>query len=375
MFVTTSEQRGGILVAVITGGRPELRRRPTAAYLPQIRDMVDGAAWILSDTDADSYEPDGHDHLIYPRAWAEEYAAAHWMQPEPPQPGAFLGAFPGREWACREAERRGCWAVLQLDDNIDWLCFLRGTGASKHLVTNSGGMALFLDLLAGVLLSTNARTVGAQLSSVNPSSQQARQVARAGFPYSLFLEQVGPGREEWFGPFEDDITHSLQYGSRDDGATAAVIPTLIYQKETSSKTGMRAHYNETRAVQLQRLFPEAAKINIRATRSNGRGEPRVFHTMPRGAIRNPLVVRDPTLFGAVRDRLQQLTEEWYEAEAAGNREKVRRRSEQAARMRTERLDQVARSGGHTISPAPDTVLPTEAQVAGAVPDGPALMTP
>jgi hypothetical protein len=327
MFVTTSEQRGGILAAVISGGRPELHRRPTAAYLPQVRKAgVSGAVWCVSEPDAARYEVDGNPLLTYERSWAEEYAAAHWMQPEPftPGAGAFLGAFPGREWACREAERRGCWAVLQLDDNIDWLCFLRGTGASKHFVTAHGGMALFLDLFAGVMLSTNAWTVGAQLDAVNPSAKQ--KVARAGFPYSVFLERVGPGREPWYGPFEDDITHSLQYGSRADGATAAVLPTLHYKKESKSKTGMRAHYGDSRAVQLQRLFPQSAKVNVRATRSNGRGEPRVFHTMPPGAIRNPLVIRDPALFGAVRSRLQELAAEWLVAEEAGNRAKVARRT-------------------------------------------------
>jgi hypothetical protein len=266
---------------------------------------VAGAEWCVSSVDAAGYERDAHDLMVYDRGWAEEYAAAHWMMPKPPETGAFLGAFPGREWACREAERRGCWAVLQLDDNIDWLCFLRGTAASKHFVTARGGMGLFLDLLAGIMLATNAWTVGAQLDAVSPSAKQASVVARAGFPYSLFLERVGPGRESWFGPFEDDITHSLQYGSR-----------------------------EERAVQLQRLFPQAAKVNVRATRSNGRGGPRAFHTMPPGAVRNPLVVRDRDLFGRVRDAFQSLTEEWWADEAVANREKIVRRTEQAARMRS-----------------------------------------
>jgi len=44
------------------------------------------------------------------------------------------------------------------------------------------------------------------------------QIARAGFTYSMFVEKVGPGREPWYGPFEDDITHAFQYGIRADGA-------------------------------------------------------------------------------------------------------------------------------------------------------------
>jgi hypothetical protein len=331
-YVTTEEQRAGILVAVVSGRRPELKARHVAGMLPQVAEAGPaGVVWSVSEADAETYEPDGYPFAPYPRAWAEGYAAAHWMLPDPP--GEFLGAFPGREWACREAERRGCWAVLQLDDNIDWLCFLRGTNWSRRFAHARGGLALFLDLLAAVALSTNAWTVGAQLDAVNPLLREAQTVARAGFPYSLFLERVGPGREDWFGPFEDDITHSLQYGSRADGATAAVLPTLHYKKDPGSKTGgMRDHYDQRRALQLQRLYPQSARINVRATRSNGRGEPRVFHTMPPGAMRNPLRVRDPVLFGNVRDRLAEMAGEWYEGEVEGNREKAARRVAQAGRM-------------------------------------------
>jgi hypothetical protein len=363
---TSPEQRAGVLACVITGGRPELRHRPTAKFLPALRAAgVQDVLWVVSDQDAPAYELDEHPLCVYPRAWAEEYAAAHWMQPQPPQPGAFLGAFPGREWACQEAERRGCWAVLQLDDNVDGLSFLRRS--ALDFVAERGGLGLVADLLAGVALSTNARMVGAQLASVAPSSRQARQVARAGFPYSVFLERVGPGREEWFGPFEDDITHALQYGSRPDGATAAVMPSVHYHKENKHRSGMRAHYGDTRAVQLQRLFPEAAKVNVRATRSNGRGEPRVFHTMPPGAIRNPLVIRDRALYGAVRDRLSALVVEKMEAERQVIREKVARRAQQAEKMREKRL-RGTRSPSATV-PAPDVQLPTEAEVAAAADPG------
>lgn len=367
MSATTSpEQRAGVLVCVITGGRPELRHRPTAKFLPALRDAgVADVLWVVSDQDAPGYEDDGNPLCVYPREWAEEYARDHWMQPEPPQPGAFLGAFPGREWACREAERRGCTAVLQLDDNIERLTFLRAS--ALPFVGTQGGMAMHLDLLLGVLLSTNAWTVGGQLDAVAPSSKQARQVARAGFPYSLFLERVGPGREEWFGPFEDDITHSLQYGSRPDGATAAIMPTVLYKKENQRANGMRKHYTDTRALQLQRLFPESAKINVRQTRSNGRGTPRVFHTMPAGAIRNPLIVRDPALYQRVADRLSELAVLWADAEKQAVREKVRRRAVQAGKMREQRL-----RGSRTpsiTSPAPNVVLPSEAEVAAAADAG------
>lgn len=334
---TTPEERAGVLVAVISGGRPELKQRPVHRLLPAADGAVMETVWVVSDADAETYEEDpGHPLAVYPREWAEEYAAAHWMLPTPPEPGGFLGAFPGREWACREAERRGCWAVLQLDDNIDTWAFLRRSGHSMQFTNRAGGLALFLDLFAAVALATNARTVGAQLDSVSPSSNQARQIARPGFPYSCFLERVGEGREEWYGPFEDDITHSLQYGARHDGATAAVMPLLHYHKEPKSKSGMRQHYNHTRAVQLQRCFPQAADIAVRRKHSNGRGEARVFHQLRRGAIRNPLVVRDQARYAAVGDTLTTLIGQWYEGEERSNREKARRRGRQAVKLRAEK---------------------------------------
>lgn len=319
MSVTSTTERAGLLVAVITGGRPKLTQRPTARFLPALADAGHPVTWVVSDQDQPGYETDDFEQAVYTREWAEEYAAAHWMLPTPPEPGAFLGAFPGREWACREAERRGCWGVLQLDDNIVRLSFPRGSKAAIDLVREHGGLSLFADLLGGISLSTNSRMTGAQLDAVVTLQ---RQVARPGFPYSCFIEQVGEGREEWFGPFEDDITHAFQYGRRADGATAAVMPMLRYMKESKSKTGMRAKYNHERAVQLQRIFPESATVKVMATRSNGKGEPRVFHKMASNSIRNPLVVRDQERFELVRQTQTDLLAEFTSRIREENRIKV-----------------------------------------------------
>ncbi|MFD7247834.1 hypothetical protein ACFV6Y_38535 [Streptomyces massasporeus] len=330
MFVTSDEQRAGLLVAVISGGRPTLAERPvhkffdqlTAAGFPEI-------VWVVNERDVPGYEPDDHEIVQYPHDWAYQYASSHWMQPTPPDPAAgFFGAFPGREWACREAERRGCWGVLQLDDNINRLSVPRGGAGAFAVARNHGGLGMFADLIAAVALSTNGRMVGANLDAV--ISAEAI-IARAGFCYSLFIEKVGEGREEWYGPFEDDITHAFQYGTRADGATAAVLPMLRYAKESKSKTGMRAKYNHERAVQLQRIFPESAKIGVRATASNGKGNARVFHTMLPGAIRNPLAVHDREMFGAVGEKLGRMVVEWNDAQMEANREKVARRVAAAAK--------------------------------------------
>lgn len=325
-WVCSPEQRAGLMVAVITGGRPKLKERLTAGFLTELRDAGFGnAAWIMNERDAPAYEQDGNEVITYTQEWAYEYASAHWMRVEAPEPDGFFGAFPGREWACRVAEERGYWGVLQLDDNIETLRFRRGTAASMRVVDLNGGMGLYADLLSGLALSTNAMMIGAQLAAVIPSKSEAAQIVRPGFPYSCFIEKVGEGREEWYGPYEDDITHSFQYGDRHDGVTAAVVPALTYAKESKSKTGMRAKYDSTRSVQLQRMMPQSVKIGIRATRSNGKGEPRVFHSMSAGAIRNPVTIRDRPLFTSVKSRLEAVTREWFELEKVANLDKVRRR--------------------------------------------------
>ena len=320
---------------MISGGRPKLKQRPTAKFLHDLDIFGANVVWVVSEKDAPGYELDDFPLSVYPQAWAREYAAAHWMLPTKPDqwsttggPDGFLGAFPGREWACLEAERRGCWGVLQIDDNFTTLSIPRGTNSSRQVVKQHGGMGLFADLLAGVTLSTNGRMVGAALQSVN---HERPVVARKGFPYSLFVEQVGEGREPWFGPFEDDITHAYQYGTRSDGVTAGVATSLRYMKESKSKSGMRAVYDQTRAVQLQRIFPQSARIGIHASKSNGAGGPRVFHGMSSNAIRNPLRVTDPVLFGKVKARLEGILAEWFIAQQEANRLKVSNRVKAGAR--------------------------------------------
>lgn len=326
MFVTDAKTREGLLVAVITGGRPKLKERPTRKFLQELKDAgFTNIVWVVAEHHAPDYERDDFDLCVYPSQWARDYAAAHWMSTDPVPPvGGFHGAFAGREWACLEAERRGCWGVLQLDDNIERITFVNNRRAGGEMPRRHGGMGAFADILAAVTLSTNGRMVGASLSSV-PEPEFG--LARKGFCYSLFIEQVGEGREHWYGPYEDDITHAYQYGTRHDGATAVILPLLKYDKEHKSTSGMRSKYNHRRALQLQRIFPESAKINIRRAKSSGMGSPRIFHTMLSDAIRNPMAVRDAELYGQVRDRITDWLEEWGELNLRYNREKMTTRAQ------------------------------------------------
>lgn len=326
MFVTSEADRAGIFVAVISGGRPALKDRPTHKFLAQLKEHgFTNIAWIVAEHHADEYERDEHEIVSYPSQWAADYAAEHWMHTDPvPGAGGFHGAFPGREWACLEAERRGCWAVLQLDDNIISLSMVMLRGGGGKIVEEHGGLASHADFLAGFMKSTNGWMVGANLSSI---PEPEKRVIRTGFCYSLFLERVGEGREHWYGPFEDDITHAFQYGTRADGAAPLLVPLINYTKESKSSSGMRKHYNHKRAVQLQRIFPESARIGVRRTTSNGLGDARVFHSMSPTAIRNPLVVKDKALYNQTVKRLNALLEVWAERSLEHNRAKIAGRIE------------------------------------------------
>jgi hypothetical protein len=324
MSLTPADELKRILPVVVSGGRPTLRQRLTHKFLPDLHGITMDPVWVVMGEDAEGYERDGHEIITYPRAWAEEYAASHWTSLKPPEPGGFLGAFAGREYACQLAEERGCWAILQLDDNIMTLSCFRNYPSGKKAVTGRGGLAMFTDVLAAVMQSTNGRMVGAQLTSIAPNKKL--RVSRIGFPYSLFLEQLGPGREEWHGPFEDDITHAYQYGSTATVGTALVVPVLLYGKEGKSKTGMRANYNHERAVPLQRMFPETARVGVRQSRSNGMGGSRVYHTMLNSAIRTPMVITDLELYGQVASFLASLGQEFNGLHQQATRAKVAKRA-------------------------------------------------
>ena len=89
---------------------------------------------------------------------------------------------------------------------------------------------------------------------------------------------------------------------------------------------MRAKYNNERSVSLQRMFPETAKVGVRKTRSNGRGGPRVFHTMLSTAIRTPMVITDRDLYASVTLYLEGLGKEFSDLRQKDLRARVNKRA-------------------------------------------------
>ena len=331
--VTPSELLRGVLPVVISGGRPRLAERKTARLLPALCGVTADPVWLVREDRALEYERDGFEVATFPRDEALSYARDHWMGPRAFSPTAFMGCFLEREWACRVARARGFWGVLQLDDNIRRLCVLGPFGACAKVARVNGGLALHADLLAAVTRSTNSAMTGARLEAVMTTSE-GLTFARAGFPYSLFLERVDvDDREPYYGYVEEDILHAYQIGANASRYTSSLVYPLTYLKQHTAlqSSGMRVFYrSNARAAGLQRMAPEMARMIISGAHSNGQGGPRVFHKMLAGSIRTPLVIDDPQLYGAARDRVMELLVQVEREHRSGLEESLGRRAARAA---------------------------------------------
>jgi|SRR5215831_7704310 len=331
MSVTPTGKLAGILPVAISGNRPALRDRKTARFLGSLVGVTADPVWLVRDDRAGGYDRDGFEVATFPADWAEEFAAGHWIGDVPyAGPGGFLGCFTEREAAVRLAAERGFWAVLQLDDNLARLGAFFGGQPGVEVVRRRGGLGFYADILAAVTLATNSKMTGASLDAVHPGSQVG-VFARAGFPYSLFIERADREDERlpYFGPIEEDILHAYQYGSGADDATAALVLPLHYRKDMSVGGGMRPGYaDHKRTVGIQRVAPDAVKLGVRAKHANGRGGPRVFHTLRPWAW-TPLAVYDEPLYLAAADVMREVAGEVMAEHRENCAAKVARRAERA----------------------------------------------
>lgn len=276
-----------LLVAVITGGRPKLSDRPSRRLFESLSTLGD-IEYVVREDQALDYEDDpGVPLNVYPVSWADRYARTHWRHPRAEfKPGGFHGAFTGREWAMRTAEERGYDLVLQLDDNV--VQFGPLDASRTHYYRDILQPADSIRVMIELALSTNLAMFGAQLSTIQP--QPVTVPLRPGFPYSVFLEKTGPLRMPYYGPFEDDIMHAMEYGLNGGPArTVGLTPVITYGKESTSKTGMRRHYNASRGLELVRRYPRNAQLvesrSSSSPLSKGRGIRHMLNTRGFAPIR------------------------------------------------------------------------------------------
>jgi hypothetical protein len=321
----------GVLFAIVSGGRPALESRPTAGLLPSLLATGCPVQWVVRADQAAGYETTpGAPINAYPVEWADRYARAHWRHPRYPfTPGGFHGAFTGREWAMRSAEEQGFDAVVQLDDNVRIVGPISASSTSRYPGVDAGEMTL---LAAELCLSSTAVTVGFQIASIKP--YRYHRLLRTGFPYSVFAERCGAARMPWFGPFEDDIMHSLDYGlNGGPRRTAAVIEPFTYAKEyvRGKDTGMRAHYTGERGLEIARRYPRNVKLRV----GNRNSAPKVasgqsirHYLTNRGFT--PVLVTDRERFEAATARAAEIVAEARVLWDATHRAKIEHRAAKAA---------------------------------------------
>lgn len=313
------------LVAVITGGRASLAERPTRRLFAPLKaaGFID-IEWVVREDHAAMYERDDHPLNIYPQEFADNYARHHWRHPTIKwEPRGFSGAFPGREWAMRTAEDRGYDAVLQLDDNILHVGMFNAVRPYLRAVADPGSL---VRLLTEFLSATNIFMMGMQLSSV--PLRNAKRLIRTGFPYSIFVERCGQGRMPYYGPFEDDIMHAMEYGLNGGPMrTVGITDWITYLKESQSGTGMRQHYNAHRGLELPLRYPNNASISVGPKTSSPVDTARgVRHRLtPRGFT--PIRVIDQGSFDQAETELRGYIDAAKQALQDANRAKMRKRGE------------------------------------------------
>ena len=311
-----------LLVCIISGGRPLPAQRPTDRYMQDLLQLGPVEYVVREDQAGDYQLPPGTALNAYPVEWADEYASTHWRHPRAVfTPGGFHGAFTGREWAMRTGEERGFDAVLQLDDNI---LTIGPVNSNRTYTAKSTSSHRMFRAASELLLSSNVMMLGLQLSSVAPAKAP---LLRTGFPYSAFWEQAGAGRMPYYGPFEDDIMHAMEYGlNGGPGRTVGIIPHLTYAKESKSKTGMRAHYNTERGLELPRRYPRNARI-IESTRTSAVNDTRrgVRHILRTTGF-TPIRATDRDRFDAALQDVRAQIKAGQDEMRARSREKIRARS-------------------------------------------------
>jgi hypothetical protein len=222
----------------------------------------------------------------------------------------------------RTAEERGYDAVLQLDDNVDRLGLLNALYPTYRAAMTPGRM---IGLLIELSASTTATMLGMQISSVPPTKLDT---VRPGYPYSVFIERTGTVRMPYYGPFEDDIMHALEYALH-GGAnrTAALCSFMTYHKESKSRTGMRQHYDPTRGLEIARRYPQNVSLRVSRRTSSVSDTSRGVRHILRTRGFTPVRVTDRERFLSAEREIRAATQDAVRRQRDSIRVKIRDRAQ------------------------------------------------
>lgn len=289
-------------VYVISHGRAERTQRPTTILL----DNAGVDYYItMSDSQVDDYVKNGvaRDKIVVaPDEWANEYMMKHRTF----KIDGFNGAVPNREMCNIHAREHGKKYAFQLDDNIINL-FIDHRGIKKSDVETYADINEWLSIMVNIAESTNIGLLGLELGA---TPARDKRIVRNGYAYSFFLENV-QADIHWLGPFDDDVTHNLDF-NHSMHYTNAVLTAFGYGKESKSNTGMRKAYDKfeaERPMGVANLYPDHVKVGVKP-KANGTGK-RFYHVFT-GRLHQNIRVKDKALFTETINETKQVIKEYRE---------------------------------------------------------------
>lgn len=139
--------------------------------------------------------------------------------------------------------------------------------------------------------SSNIGMLGLEMLAT-PSFE--KMILRSGYAYSFFMENVD-ANIHWRGPFDDDVTHNLDF-NHSGKFTNALLTGYGYAKESKSNTGMRQAYGvwaKERPAGVANLYPDHVGIGVKP-KANGTGK-RFYHVFKQ-PLHSNIVITNEDLF-------------------------------------------------------------------------------
>lgn len=272
-----------VRVYVITHGRPKSSQRPTCAILDkaQIKYYL-----VMNEGQVSDYMANGVDRkqiIISTNKFENEYFPRHRTYPVD-----FHGAICNRERCNIDARKHHIKYAVQLDDNIKDIYVRRDT--IKRYDQDQWLYPFLSELIQhmrNICDSTNIGFLGLSMGAI-PAAQ--KRILRVGYAYSFFMENV-EANIPWRGPFDDDVTHNLDF-NHSGNYTCALLTLFTYGKESKSKTGMRKMYDKyqkQRPMGVANIYPEHVKVGI-VQKANGL-QKRYYHVFT-GPLHKNIRVHD-----------------------------------------------------------------------------------
>lgn len=292
-----------VRIYVISHGRPKPQQRPTCKILDEA-----GLDYymVMNEHQVSDYVDNGVDPkkiIVTTDEFEKEYMKDHRIYKVS---NGFTGAVPNRERCNIDARENSIKYALQLDDNIVQM-YLRNDGIKKKYKEKYQNKMLpdLVRCMRDICDSTNIGMLGLTMGAT-PTIEKKK--IRNGYAYSFFMENV-EANIHWRGPFDDDVTHNLDF-NHSGKYTNALLTLVGYTKESKSNTGMREAYKEfytERASGVAALYPDHVKVGVKS-KANGK-ESRIYHVFT-GRLHQNIKVYDVNKFAKSLHTVEQYADDY-----------------------------------------------------------------